>query len=69
MSVVFIVLPIALLLAAAAVAAFAWALRGGQLDDLETPAVRILVEDDDEPAGTNPPEGDATGSEHDPPRS
>ncbi len=50
MSVVFVILPVALLLAAAAVAAFAWALGGGQMDDLETPSQRILVEDgDDQP--------------------
>ena len=61
MSVVFIVLPLALVLAGAAVAAFAWALRGGQMDDLETPSVRILVEDGDDrpsPAPTDAAEPD-----------
>ena len=27
---------------------FVWAVRSGQLDDLDTPAVRILSDDDDE---------------------
>jgi cbb3-type cytochrome oxidase maturation protein len=47
-SVIFILLPVAALLAAAAVAAFIWAVRRGQFDDLDTPAVRILHDDEDE---------------------
>ena len=35
MSVVFIVLPLGLLLAGAAIAAFVWSARTGQLDDLD----------------------------------
>jgi len=42
MSIIFFVLPITLLLSLSAVAAFAWATRGGQFDDLKTPAVRAL---------------------------
>jgi cbb3-type cytochrome oxidase maturation protein len=41
-SVVFIVLPLALLLVGGAVAAFVWSARSGQLDDLDTPAVRMV---------------------------
>ncbi len=47
MSVIFLVLPLALVIVAAAVGAFVWAARRGQFDDLETPAVRLLHEDDD----------------------
>ena len=47
MSVVYIVLPIALLIVAAAVGAFVWSARSGQMDDLETPAVRMLHDDTD----------------------
>jgi cbb3-type cytochrome oxidase maturation protein len=46
MSVIYIVLPLALLLAGAALAAFLWAVRKGQFDDLDTPAIRIALEDD-----------------------
>lgn len=46
MSVIFIALPIALLLAGAALAGFIWAVRGGQFDDLDSPAVRVVVEED-----------------------
>jgi len=50
MSVIFIVLPLALVIVAAAVGAFVWSARSGQMDDLETPAVRML-HDDGEGAG------------------
>lgn len=46
MSVLFIVLPLALLVVAAAVIAFVWAAKRGQFDDLETPAIRALHEDE-----------------------
>jgi cbb3-type cytochrome oxidase maturation protein len=45
MSILFIAVPIALLLAAGAVAACIWAIRSGQYEDLETPAIRMLFED------------------------
>ena len=48
MSVLYVVLPLALLAAGAWLLAFRWAVRDGQLDDLETPAARMLH--DDEPA-------------------
>ena len=46
MSVLFIVLPLALVIVGAAVAAFIWSARDGQMDDLETPAIRVLHDDD-----------------------
>ena len=45
MEVIFIVLPLALVLAAVACAAFYWAVNRGQYDDLDTPPLRILFED------------------------
>jgi cbb3-type cytochrome oxidase maturation protein len=45
---IFVLLPLALLIAAIAVGFFIWAARTGQFDDLDTPAVRILF-DDEEP--------------------
>lgn len=47
MSVFYLVLPLALLLVLAAVLAFVWAARRGQFDDLETPALRIIPDDED----------------------
>lgn len=47
MSVIFIVLPLALLVVGAGVAAYVWAARTGQFDDTTTPPVRTVIEDDD----------------------
>ncbi len=49
MSVIYIVLPLALLVVLAAVIAFVWAARSGQFDDTDTPAIRPLIEDDEAP--------------------
>ena len=57
MSVVFIVFPLALLIAAIAVLAFIWATRSGQFDDMDTPAMRMLHDDERSKA-------DAGRSEH-----
>ena len=46
-SVLFIVLPLALVVVGVAVFAFVWSARSGQMDDLETPAVRMLHDDND----------------------
>jgi cbb3-type cytochrome oxidase maturation protein len=46
MQVIYIVLPLAIGLAAVALGAFLWAVRRGQYDDLDTPPCRILFEDD-----------------------
>jgi cbb3-type cytochrome oxidase maturation protein len=47
MSVLFIVVPLALLLAGGAVWAFFWATRQGQFDDLSTPPLRMLHDDEE----------------------
>ena len=49
MSVIYIVLPLAILFAAAAVGVFIVAVRRGQFDDLDTPAVRMLLDDEEPP--------------------
>ena len=45
MNVLFFLVPLALLLAAAGVTAFWWAVRDGQFEDTETPSIRILLDD------------------------
>ena len=67
METIFVLLPLALLIAAIAVGFFIWAAKTGQFDDLETPAVRILF-DDEEPrrpasAGPTPHETPSTKAE------
>ena len=48
MSVLYIAIPVALLVATATVIAFALQVRSGQYDDLETPAMRMLFDDDNQ---------------------
>lgn len=55
MEVVFVLLPLALVVAGVMLALFIWAVRSGQYDDLETPAVRMLF--DDRPARPGAAEG------------
>jgi cbb3-type cytochrome oxidase maturation protein len=45
MSVLYLVLPLALVVVLAAVVAFLWATDRGQFDDLDTPAMRMLHDD------------------------
>jgi cbb3-type cytochrome oxidase maturation protein len=52
MSVIFVLLPVALLFAGVALAVFVWAARAGQFDDLTTPALRVLHDDDGEARAT-----------------
>ncbi len=46
---IFIILPIALALGAIAVVAFILAVRRGQFDDLDTPPMRIVFDDEAHP--------------------
>ncbi len=46
MEVIWMLLPIAILVAAGFLAAYFWAVRSGQFDDTVTPAHRILIEDE-----------------------
>lgn len=57
MDLIFLVVPIALAIAAFFVAAFVWSVKSGQLDDLDSPAVRMLH--DDEPESQQPSSGDS----------
>ena len=45
MNILLMLLPISLVLLGLAIAAFAWAVRKGQFDDLDTPAIDILQDD------------------------
>lgn len=54
MSILYLLIPIALVIVTAAIVSFRWATRDGQYDDLETPAMRILL---DENRSEDRPEG------------
>lgn len=47
MAVLYVAIPVALVIVGVAIAGFVWAVRSGQMDDLETPAMRILDDDGD----------------------
>ena len=54
MSVLYIIVPLALLVVAVAVGAFVWAANRGQFDDLDTPAMRMLHDDEERPRHGKP---------------
>jgi cbb3-type cytochrome oxidase maturation protein len=49
MSILYMLIPVAVLLIAGAIWFFVWSVRTGQFEDLEGPAYRILMDDDDDP--------------------
>lgn len=49
MSVLFVLVPLALLLVVVFVVAYVWSTRSGQFDDLTTPAMRALHDDPSNP--------------------
>ncbi|MGM0555253.1 MAG: cbb3-type cytochrome oxidase assembly protein CcoS [Myxococcota bacterium] len=61
MDILYLLIPLALLIVAIAMMAFRWATQDGQFDDLETPALRILM-DENKHADSN------ASSEEDTPR-
>ena len=50
MEIVFVLLPLSIILAGVFLAAYIWSVRNKQFDDLNTPAVRILA-DEESPEG------------------
>jgi cbb3-type cytochrome oxidase maturation protein len=60
-------IPVALLLGLIGLAAFMWALKSGQFDDLDGAAERILFDDDEAPGNGPPdPKGENTKPSHRP---
>ena len=46
MDILFLLIPLAVVLAFLIGAAFVWSVRAGQFDDLDGPAQRVLMDDD-----------------------
>jgi cbb3-type cytochrome oxidase maturation protein len=46
MSVLFLVVPLALVIVAVGLSGYLWAVRSGQMDDLETPGLRVVRDDE-----------------------
>ncbi|MFA7095630.1 MAG: cbb3-type cytochrome oxidase assembly protein CcoS [Gammaproteobacteria bacterium] len=61
MEILYLLIPIAVIVLVVAIWAFLWAIKSGQFEDLEGPAYRILMDDDDPripgPATENEPSG------------
>ena len=49
MNILYLLIPLALLLLGVAVWVFFYAVGSGQFDDLDTPAVRVIMDDDERP--------------------
>lgn len=47
MDILYLLIPLAVVLMVVAVAGLMWAIRNGQFEDMEGPAHRILMDDDD----------------------
>ena len=61
MEVLFLFVPLSMLVVAGLVWAAFWAIRNNQYEDLEGPAHRILMDDDDPRIPTNQPDGETAG--------
>jgi len=59
MNVIYLLIPLGLGLLALSVWAYFWAVRSGQFDDLESPGVQILLDDDRAPPPAAPDSRDA----------
>ncbi|TCK17091.1 cbb3-type cytochrome oxidase maturation protein [Thiogranum longum] len=46
-NILFLLIPVSLIIMGIAIWVFLWAIRSGQFEDLEGPAHRILMDDDD----------------------
>jgi cbb3-type cytochrome oxidase maturation protein len=53
MEIIYLLIPLAILLAGIIIAVFFWAVKSGQFDDLEGPAHRILMDEDDNAPGVD----------------
>ena len=58
MNILYFLIPLGLLLLVAAVAAFFWAVGSGQFDDMDTPAWRVVMDDDRAPPSQGQEEDD-----------
>lgn len=66
MDILYLLIPLAVVIMVIAVAAFMWAVKSGQYEDMEGPAHRILMDDDDPRIpgrGDAAPDGGSDGPE------
>jgi len=63
MEVLYLLIPLSLVLVGVIIWIFLWAIRSGQFDDMEGPAHRILMDDDDIP-DEQPAQDEKTDKNH-----
>ena len=61
MSMLYVLIPLALILLAVAVWALIWAIRSGQFDDLESHGWSVVLDDDQRPPPEPEPASEAEG--------
>lgn len=71
LEILFILIPVTLVLAVGGLLLFVWAIRSGQFDDLDTPALRVLFDEESKgESGSShdtlerPTLGEKDGNEH-----
>ena len=63
MSILYVLIPLAVVLLALAVWALIWAIRNGQFDDLETHGWSVVLDDDQKPPTVSDNENDEENDE------
>lgn len=62
MSILFVLIPLGLVLVGFGAWAFFWAVNNGQFDDLDTPAIAILADEEEQTGRAHPPGERADGA-------
>lgn len=65
MNIILVLIPVSLVLVVIAVLAFFWAVGSGQFDDLDSPAYRILFDDDEPSRERHKPDAEDDAEAHD----
>lgn len=64
MNIIFVLIPLSIVILIAAVWAFFWAIKSGQYDDMDSPAWRVVFDDDRQPpAADSRPDSPAADSD------
>lgn len=66
MDILFLLIPLSLVLVGVIVWAIIWAVKSGQFDDLEGPAFRVLLDDNDAPSSTPEQNQQSAGADDEP---
>ena len=67
MNIVYLLLPVALIIVGIIIFVFMWAVRSDQFDDLEGPAYKVLLDDDENKKPNKKPDSQKPGARNDTP--